>query len=591
MNILGKACRTVLKERLQSAFRRSASQTPIEKSEWDAIIVGGGHNGLVAAAYLAKKRAKVLVLERRKVLGGAAVTEELIAGFHFSRASYVQSLLRPEIVKELKLAKHGYSVIARNPSSFTPLSDGKSYLFLSPDVEFCKEQIAKFSNEDATKYPQYLQWLSKLCRLVEPFFDEAPYDALYDDISRLTLAEKWSSYRAGFHLLRESVSSRREMTEFFELLFSNSAKTLKSWFHSEPLLSTLATDSIIGTMAGPDTPGTGYVLLHHVLGGDWSYVRGGMGSLSQSLASVAVEAGAVIQTDTVVKSILVDEIQGKVKGVETMDGRSIFSRCVLSNADPKRTFLTLCPKGSLPEQFLSKIRNLDFRSPVFKINVALNKLPHFRCFPKRQTFEGEPTTLAAGPEHKGTIHLGSDNLNMIEKAYKDCSAHHRPSAVPIVEMTIPSAVDPTLAPRGQAVAGLFVQYVPYDAPWEDNNFKKAFVDRVFSLVEDYAPGFIESVIGYDALSPKDLERVFGLTEGNIFHGALSLDQLYSLRPVAGYSRYRTPIPGLYICGSGAHPGGGVSGAPGRNCSKVVLRDLKRNAEGLSLQRAFSLWKR
>jgi len=435
------------------------------------------------------------------------------------------------------------------------------------------------------------QWLSKLCRLVEPFFDEAPYDALYDDISRLTLAEKWSSYRAGFHLLRESVSSRKEMTEFFELLFSNSSKTLKSWFHSEPLLSTLATDSIIGTMAGPDTPGTGYVLLHHVLGGDWSYVRGGMGSLSQSLASVAVEAGAVIQTDTVVKSILVDEIQGKVKGVETMDGRSIFSRCVLSNADPKRTFLTLCPKGSLPEEFLSKIRNLDFRSPVFKINVALNKLPHFRCFPKRQTFEGEPTTLSAGPEHKGTIHLGSDNLNMIEKAYKDCSAHHRPSAVPIVEMTIPSAVDPTLAPRGQAVAGLFVQYVPYDAPWEDNNFKKAFVDRVFSLVEDYAPGFIESVIGYDALSPKDLERVFGLTEGNIFHGALSLDQLYSLRPVAGYSRYRTPIPGLYICGSGAHPGGGVSGAPGRNCSKVVLRDLKRNAEGLSLQRALSLWKR
>eukprot|EP00871_Galdieria_phlegrea_P001469 jgi/Galph1/2322/GphlegSOOS_G979.1 len=572
-------------------FRRYASQTPVEKTFWDAIIVGGGHNGLIAAAYLAKKKAKVLLLERRKVLGGAAVTEEIIPGFHFSRASYVQSLLRPEIVKELELTKHGYAVLSRNPSSFTPLADGKRYLFLSADQEFCKEHISKFSREDASNYPEYIKWLSKLCRIVEPFFDEAPYDALQSDISTLSLAERWSSTRAGFHLLRQSLANRKELTEFFELLYSNSSKMLKRWFHSEPLLSTLATDSVIGTMAGPDTPGTGYVLLHHVLGGDWSYVKGGMGALSEAIASVATQAGATIITETQVKSFILNDNQTAIKGVETADGRTMFGRCVLSNADPKRTFLTLCPQGSLEEDFLSKVRNLDFRSPVFKINVALKKLPHFRCFPRRQTFEGEPATLAAGPEHRGTIHLGVDSLDMIEKAYKDCSAHHRPSAVPIIEMTIPSALDPTLAPRGQAVAGLFVQYAPYDAPWEDTNFKKAFVDRVFSLVEDYSPGFIESVAGYDALSPKDLERVFGLTEGNIFHGAMSLDQLYSLRPVAGYSRYRTPISGLYLCGSGAHPGGGVCGAAGRNCSKIVLRDLKRSAEGTSLKMAFSSWKK
>lgn len=533
-------------------------------TQWDAIVIGGGHNGLVAAAYMARAGQRVLVLERRDIVGGAAVTEELHPGFKYSRAAYVVSLLRPRIVRELGLHKHGFSMIPRNPSSFTPLLDARS-LLLGPDPKLNHREVAKFSRRDAQMLPRYEAMLNRFTRVVEPLLDRAPPDPF-----ATTAMERATAW---IELLRHGLRTLglgRDLLPFIEILTAPARRILERWFESEPLLATLATDSIIGAMAGPSTPGSGYVLLHHVMGetdgvrGVWGYVRGGMGSLSEAIAGAARAFGARIETGQTVKEIVLRH--DRADGVVLEDGTELHARTVLSNADPRTTFRKLLPDDSLPDGFRRHIDSLDFSSGVTKINLALDRLPDFRACP------GD----SPGPQHRGTIHFTS-TIDEIEAAYRDALAG-KSSARPVIEMTIPSSIDDTLAPAGQHVASLFVQYTPCtldDGSWDDPGRKERFADRVLELIEGYAPGFTASVLHRDVLSPLDLERIFGLTGGNIFHGAMSPDQLFWLRPAPGWSRYHTPVRGLYLCGAGAHPGGGVLGAPGRNAAMVAIRDARR----------------
>ena len=530
---------------------------------FDAIIIGAGHNGLVAAAYLAKAGVKVLVVERREMVGGAAVTEEIFPGFKFSRAAYVQSLFRPTIIDELRLVDHGFAVIARNPSSFTPLPDGR-FLLLGPDPQLNYQEIKKFSARDADAFPHYEAMLGRITRFVEPMLDMAPPDLAaagwkarvetMGDLTRLG----WRAVKLG-----------KDLLPLLEMLAAPASRILDRWFESEPLKSTLATDAIIGAMASPSTPGSGYVLLHHMMGqvdgarGMWGYVRGGMGSLTQAIAAAARAHGATILTGRPVATIVTEE--QRATGVVLEDGTTIRARVVLSNADPKVTFLQLIPAQCLPDSFRDRISSMDFSSGVTKINVALDHLPSFTAQPGH----------APGPQHYGTIHLVSA-MEEIEAAFRDALAGG-PSRRPVIEMTLPSSLDPTLAPPGKHVMSLFVQYTPYTlahGTWDDPGIKDAFADRAFQLIEEFAPGFTASVLARDILSPLDLERTFGLTGGNIFHGAMGLDQLFWLRPAPGWSRYRTPIENLYLCGAGAHPGGGIIGAAGRNSALAVLADLR-----------------
>lgn len=361
------------------------------------------------------------------------------------------------------------------------------------------------------------------------------------------------------------------MGSLTEIITAPAAQILDKWFESEPLKSTLATDAIIGAMTSPKVPGSGYVLLHHVMGesdgvaGAWSYVEGGMGALSGAIAAAAKDEGVTILTETSVKSILVSE-RGAT-GVELEDGTKLESKVVLSNATPEVTFHSLLSEetqNQLPKSFKKQLKHFDYTSPVMKINIALSQIPNFTCLPNQ-----EPG--AASPHHRCTIHLGAESMQDIEIAYQD-ALQGVPSRKPVIEMTIPSSLDPTLAPKGHHVSSLFVQYVPYNirgGVWDERT-KEEYADKVFSLIDQYAPGFKQSILYKDILAPPDLERVFGLTGGNIFHGAMSLNQLFFMRPAFGYAQYHTPIPGLYLCGSGAHPGGGVMGAAGRNCSQAIL---------------------
>ncbi len=528
----------------------------------DALIVGAGHNGLVAAAYLARAGLGVAVVERRDIVGGAAVTEEVVPGFRFSRAAYVNSLFRPEIIRDLDLGRHGFAMIPRSPSSFTPCLDGR-YLLMGPDPELNRREISKFSTRDAERLPQYEALLEKAAVFVEPFLDRAPPDLAADGWTT-RLASLWDLAGVGWSALKLG----KDLSSVLEILTAPARRILERWFESEPLRGTLATDAIIGAMASPSTPGSGYVLFHHVMGetdgvrGVWGYVRGGMGALSDAIAGAAREAGAQIMTGQPVARILVED--GRARGVVLEDGTEIRARAVLSSADPKVTFLRLLPPECLPPVFRDRIAALDFSSAVTKINAALDRLPSFKVLPGH-----EP-----GPQHHGTVHIVS-TLDEIEAAYRDACAG-RASERPVIEMTLPSSIDPSLAPAGKHVMSIFVQYTPYrlaEGSWDDPGRKDAFADRVFRVIEEYAPGFTSSVISRDVLSPLDLERVFSLTGGNIFHGAMGLDQLFWLRPAPGWSRYRTPVRGLYLCGAGAHPGGGVLGAPGRNAARVVMGEL------------------
>ncbi|XP_006210602.1 pyridine nucleotide-disulfide oxidoreductase domain-containing protein 2 [Vicugna pacos] len=562
-----------------SAWRQAHSDTRGHlKPEYDAVVIGAGHNGLVAAAYLQRLGVNTAVFERRHVIGGAAVTEEIIPGFKFSRASYLLSLLRPQIYTELELKKHGLRLHLRNPHSFTPMLEENAgskvprSLLLGTDMAENQKQIAQFSRKDAEAFPKYEAFMSRLALAIDPLLDAAPADV--EAFWRGSLLQRLKSLSTLKPLLQAGRIVGARLPQYYQVLTAPIAKVLDQWFESEPLKATLATDGVIGAMTSPRIPGSGYVLLHHVMGGlegmqgAWGYVQGGMGALSDAIASSATEHGASIFTEKTVAKVQVSH-GGRVQGVVLQDGSEVRSRVVLSNASPQTTFLKLTPQEWLPEEFVQRISQLDIQSPATKINVAVNRLPDFLAAPN--TPGGQPL-----PHHQCTIHLNCEDTLLLHRAYED-AMDGLPSHRPIIELCIPSSLDPTLAPPGCHVISLFTQYTPYTLAggkaWDELE-RNAYADRVFDCIEAYAPGFKDSVVGRDVLTPPDLERIFGLPGGNVFHCAMALDQLYFARPVPLHSSYRSPLQGLYLCGSGAHPGGGVMGAAGRNAAHVVFRDLR-----------------
>jgi len=521
---------------------------------YDAIIIGGGHNGLVAAAYLAKAKKKVLVLERRYVVGGACVTEETFPGFKVSTAAYVNSLFRPEIIRDLELQKYGYEVMERNPASFSPFLDGR-YLMLGADPVSDRSEIAKFSKKDAEAYPKYNAMLARVADVVEPTLVERPANVVRPGLGDFARMGK---------LGRRMQKMGSRMGEAMEVLTGAARPILDRWFESEELKATLGTDAIIGAFAAPSMPGTAYVLFHHVMGetngkrGVWAYVKGGMGGLTQALAKSAIDLGAEIRLESEVKTIIVDA--GKVTGVALSNGEVFYADQVASNADCNVTFLKMMDRNNLPADFVEAVERIDYSSASMKINVALDALPNFTARPG----------TTPGPQHRGTVHLCPDQ-DFIERGYDDAK-YGRPSNDPIVECTIPSAVDPSVAPPGKHLMSMFVQYAPYhlkEGTWASE--KDTFADRCFDIVEQYAPGFKSSVLHRQVLSPVDLEETFNLTGGNIFQGAMPLHQLFMMRPVPGYAGYRTPVKGLFLCGAAAHPGGGVMGAAGWNAAREMLK--------------------
>ncbi len=527
-------------------------------AKFDAIVIGAGHNGLVAAAYLARAGRKVLVLERRELVGGCVVTEEPWAGFKVSTASYVNSLFRPEIIRDLELKRHGFSMLPRSPSSFTPLPDGRS-LMMGPDKELTHREVSKFSKKDAENLPRYEAMLERVAAFIEPTLTQTPPDPWSFRPSNLVKLA-----RTGRDFLR---LGRDDGRRAIEILAGAANPILDRWFESEELKATLATDAIIGAFATPSMPGTAYVLFHHVMGecdgvrGVWGYVRGGMGALSEAIASAARERGAEIRTRAAVARILVKN--GRAAGVALADGTEFRARRVVSNLDANVTFLKLLDPRDLPDDFVSAVRGLDYSSGSFKINLALSEPPRFSCL------RGD----GVGPQHRGTIHICPTRA-YIEKAF-DPAKYGYPSENPVLEATMPSSLDDALAPKGSHVMSMFTQYFPYQlapdaGPLEEA--KKRYAERCIDLMTEYAPNFRKSVIGYQALSPKDLEERFGLTGGNIMQGTMSLSSLAFMRPVPGYADYRTPVRGLYMCGAATHPGGGVMGACGYNAAREILKD-------------------
>ena len=530
--------------------------------DYDVIIIGAGHNGLVTAAYLARAGLKTLVLESRPVVGGACVTEEIFPGFKFSTTSYLSSLLQQKVVKDLELEKFGYVVYPKNPAFFSPFPDGR-YLIMWSEMKKTCEEIRKFSARDAETYPRYEEFLDRLARFVEPLLLETPPDVArrgFDDWKKLA--------GLGRRLLKMPGD---ELVGHLRILSQSVKDFLDPWFESEQLKVAIATDGVIGTNGGPCTPGTAYVLFHHCMGGVggvrglWGFVRGGMGGVTQALAASARARGAEIRTQARVARIVARN--QRATGVVLAGGEEINARAVISNADPKRTFLKLLGEGDLPGDFRAAVKALKMEGCSMKINLALDGLPNFKCLPGSDV----------APHHKTTIHL-CPTLEYIERAYDD-SKFGRPSERPMLEITIPTTYDSTLAPPGKHVMNIFLQYTPYSlspqvAPnW--HTLKESYADRVMEMIEEYAPGFKNLVLHRHVLSPLDLEEQVGMTGGNIFHGEMSVDQLYFLRPVPGWAQYRTPLRGLYLCGSGTHPGGGVMGAPGHNAAREFLNDWKK----------------
>src|SRR5262245_32254163 len=486
--------------------------------KYDAIIIGGGHNGLVTACYLARARWKVLVLERRYVVGGACVTEEVWPGFKVSTAAYVNSLFRPEIIRDLRLREYGFESLERSPSSFTPFLDGR-YLMMGPEPGLNVREIAKFSKRDADNYPKYEEMLERVASVVEPTLTMIPPNVLRPGLTGL-----WKMFKLSRSFQKLGVG----MSEALEILTGAARPILDRWFESEEVKATLATDAIIGAFASPSMPGTAYVLFHHVMGetngkrGVWAYVRGGMGGLTQALAKAAKDLGVEIRTEAEVTKILVNN--GRASGVALANGQEFHARKVASNLDPHLTFQTLLDPRLLPPDFADAVRRIDYSSASIKINVALSAVPNFTAHPGDQP----------GPQHRGTMHICPDQ-DYIERGYDDAK-YGRPSADPILECTLPSAVDPSVAPPGQHLMSMFIQYAPYrlkEGTWDER--KEAFADRCFDILEEYAPGFKRSVIARQVLSPVDLERTFNLTGGNIFQGVMSLDRLFVLRPVVGWA--------------------------------------------------------
>lgn len=532
----------------------------------DIAIIGAGHNGLVAAGYLARQGLRVLVLERRTVVGGACVTEEVFPGCQVSTAAYLAGLLLPEVIRDLELPRFGYTVIAKDPPSFTPLPDGRS-LFLWQDRRRSCEEIAKFSPRDGEAYPAYLDRLDRLARFVEDLLVVPPPDFP---------PRRWRDLVAyvglDWKVLRLPAQA---VADLARVLTESAGEFLDAWFESDVLKATLATDGVIGANAGPMTRGSAYILLHHCMGevnglrGVWGFVRGGMGGLSQALARSAEAHGATVRVGAPVDRILIRD--GRAVGVVLESGEEIPSRVIVSNADPKRTFLQLVGSDHLDHEFVQAIQRIKMEGASIKVNLALSELPDFRSLPGTQV----------GPQHRATIHI-CPSLEYMERAWDDAK-YGRPSARPMLEVTIPTTYDDSLAPAGIHLMSIFAQYAPYrlagDQTWDD--IRDAMADRVIEVLSEYAPNLKGAILHRHILTPADLEKEYGLTGGNIFHGGMSLDQLFCLRPVIGWARYRTPIRNLYLCGSGTHPGGGVTGAPGRNAAREILADWRRRFPGQS----------
>jgi phytoene dehydrogenase-like protein len=526
-----------------------------QHASYDAVVVGGGHNGLACAAYLAQAGRKVLVLESRHVLGGAAVSEELHPGFTFSVCSYVVSLFRPHIIRELELARHGLEIIPLE-ASFTPLPDGDGMVRWS-DAERTRREIARFSPRDAEIYPEFSITLGRLARFAKNLIDEpAP------DPASLHPRELKRLLRLG-HAMGEFDDDLRYLN--FKLMTMSAADFLDLWFESDVLKAPMSVSGIIGTFLGVRSPGTAYVLLHHYMGEidgafrAWGFARGGTGAISLALASAARSHGAEIVTRAPVAKIKVDD-SGRAGGVVLENGDEIAARVVVSGLDPHRTFLKLVGDEHLDPEFASQIRRFKMRGSSGKVNLAVDRLPDFTSRP------------GDGPHLQGDIAI-APGIDYLERAY-DQAKYGDFSERPYLNVVIPSTVDPGVAPPGKHVVSCFVQYAPYqikEGPEFWPQRREAFGDAVVDTLAEYCPGLKESILYRQVLTPWDLEQDFGLTEGNIFHGELSLEQLAFLRPAAGWARYRTPLRNLWLASSGAHPGGGVMGSPGELAAKTLLR--------------------
>jgi phytoene dehydrogenase-like protein len=526
----------------------------------DAVVVGGGHNGLVCAAYLAKAGRSVTVLERRDVVGGACVTEELMPGYKCSTASLVTSLFRQEIVADLDLHAHGLEFVPRNPSVVALFPDER-HLMLGSDEAECQKEIAKFSEADAEAYPRYGATMRRLADFLEPVLMN-PLPGLRGDGAGAAIK---AALRRAVELPDD------DLAHLVELLGGSAAGYLGRWFESDAIKCPLVIDGITGVDASPSMPGSAYLMLYHMTGTTevgrpaWGQVRGGMGGITKALASSAASNGATIRTGAPVARILVGE--HGAEGVVLASGEEVRARAVVSACDPHTTFVKLMDPADLPPAFRHRMEHRRFDGVAMKMHLGLDRLP----MPKG--FDGD----GVGPQHNGTM-LIAPTLDYLEEAYADAKAG-RPSHRPHIECTVPSVLDPSVAPEGRHLMGIYLQYTPYhlaDGEWDD--VKEAYGDRVLECMEEYLPGITDSVVDRVVLSPVDLERRLGLTGGDLYHGAMALDQLFLLRQGDGATSHHTPVPGLYLCGSGAHPGGGVFGVPGRIGATVVLGDLDGGQE-------------
>jgi phytoene dehydrogenase-like protein len=534
----------------------------MHSSEYDALIIGGGHNGLVCAAYLAGAGLRTLVLERLPVVGGAAVTEEFHPGFRNSVASYTVSLLQARVIADLQLAEHGLKVVERRLSNFLPTEDGR---YLCIGAGRSAEEVARFSAADALRLDAYGERLEKIAAVLRDLVLETPPNVV-EGSWRRALPELLRAARLGGRLGRLNLDQRRELLALFSM---SAGDYLDGWFESTPIKAVYGFDGIVGNYASPYTPGSAYVLLHHVFGetngkkGVWGHAIGGMGAITQAMARSAMARGAEIRTGCGVREVIVE--RGRAVGVVTEAGETLRARVIASNLNPKLLATRLLDPGQLPPDYRERIERWRCGSGTFRMNVALSELPDFRCLPGKAVADHHTAGIVIAP-----------SLRYMEQAYFDARSQGWASK-PIVEMLIPSTLDDSLAPPGLHVASLFCQQFAPELPeghsWDDH--REAVADLIIDTVNDWAPNFKASVLGRQILSPLDLERRFGLLGGDIFHGQLSLDQMFSARPMLGYADYRGPLPGLYLCGSGAHPGGGVSGAPGHNAARAILGDLRR----------------
>jgi phytoene dehydrogenase-like protein len=532
--------------------------------EYDVVIIGAGHNGLTCAAYLAMAGLTVKVVERRSVVGGAAVTHEFHPGFRNSAAAYAVSLLNPKVIADLRLPEHGLKIVERRAQNFLPTIDGRFLLAAEGQTE---RNIAKFSKADAQRYDAFSRGLEASADMLRALVLRPP--------PNLTRGASLKAFREILKAARLGNALRGLSTEnlqgLFDLFTKSAGDYLDSWFEGDLVKALFGFDAIVGNYASPYTPGTAYVLLHHAFGEvngkkrAWGHAIGGMGAISEAMARAARGHGAEIETDAPVREVLVEKTGAR--GVVLADGRAIRAGAVAANVNPRLLYTAMVPEGALEESFLNRMRNWRCGSGTFRMNVALAKLPSFTALPGSELADHHTAGIIMAP-----------SLAYMDRAYCDARLTGV-SREPVIEMLIPSTLDDTLAPRGAHVASLFCQHVAPQLPdgrsW--NDARESVADLMIETVDRYAPGFKASIIAREALSPLDLEQIFGLTGGDIFHGALSLDQLFWARPALGYADYRGPVPGLYHCGSGAHPGGGVTGAPGHNAARAIIADRRRRS--------------